>query len=267
VESLLRVIVLLASVYVVVCLAAYLLQDRLIFYPSAVWREPQGPHVQLVTRERPDATLQGWVVNADSTGPLVVYSGGNGEEVSGLVDVFVGLEATTLLINYRGYGRSEGTPSAAALIADAEAVVGTLAARYGSDRPLVLFGRSLGSGIAASVARSVPVDGVILMSPFRSLGHMAARVMPWLPARLLLRHRLDVVAALDSLPEQTLVLYSPEDRVVPADESQALLALFPKAPRVVAFAGGHNVPLTHPVVWREVEAFVRSLQGPRRGLE
>ena len=226
-ESLLRLIVVLAAAYVLLCGVVYLLQDRLIFYPSGVWREPQGAHVEPVSLERDDAVLSGWVVNADATGPIVIYFGGNAEEVSGLTELFARLRATTLLMNYRGYGRSEGTPSAAALIDDATAVIDDFARRYGADRPVVLFGRSLGSGIAAEVTRLKPVDGAILMSPFRSLGHMAERVMPWLPTRWLLRHQIDVVASLHSLPEKTLVFYSPEDRVVPAEESRALVTMFP----------------------------------------
>jgi pimeloyl-ACP methyl ester carboxylesterase len=161
-------------------------------------------------------------------------------------------------MNYRGYGTSEGKPSTSAFIDDATAVQNVLVPRYGADRPLILFGRSIGSGIAASVARSVRVDGVILMSPFRSLTHLADRLVPWLPSRWLLRHPLDIIEALDSLPEKTLVLYSPSDRIVPAAESKALLRLFPRTPRVVEFAGGHNVPLTIPEVWREIVAFVES---------
>jgi len=259
VESLLRLVVILATAYVVLCVAVYLFQDRLIFYPQAIWRDPQGSHVQEVTLERSGVVVSGWVVKPNSTGPVLIYFGGNAEELSGLVDVFRHLNATTLLINYRGYGRSEGEPSVAVLIDDARAIVDTLARRYGSDRPRVLFGRSLGSAIAASVTRWVPVDGVILMSPFRSLDHLADRVIPWLPARWLLRHRIDVVSTLDSLPAKTLVLYSPEDRIIPAEESRALLTLFPNPPQVAEFAGGHNAPLTNSEVWREVEAFVGSL--------
>ncbi|MEQ8861503.1 MAG: alpha/beta hydrolase [Pseudomonadales bacterium] len=257
-EALLRVITLLAAAYAVLCVFLYLVQDRLIFYPAGVWREPQGPHVQPVSLERENGALNGWVVNADAEGPVLVYFGGNAEELSGLVDVFAGLDSTTLLMNYRGYGRSAGKPSTSAFVEDARAVVEVLARRYASDRPLVLFGRSLGTGIAASVAQSVRVDGVILMSPFRSLTHLGERLMPWLPVRLLLRHELDVLASLDSLPDRTLVLYSPEDRIVPAAESKALLRLFPRTPRVVEFDGGHNVPLTHPEVWREVADFLGS---------
>jgi pimeloyl-ACP methyl ester carboxylesterase len=256
VESLLRLLLFLGTAYAALTLTVYLLQDRIIFYPREIWQEPHGGHVQPVSLPRADVTLHGWIVNADSEGPLLVYFGGNAEELSYLVDVFAKLNATTLLINYRGYGLSEGTPTASALIDDARAVVGDLAGRYRADRPLLLFGRSLGSGIAASVAASVPVDGIILMSPFRSLNHLADRIMPWLPTRWLLRHRIDVVAMLDSLPDKTLVLYSPQDRIVPAKETQALLGLFPNAPQIVQFGGGHNVPLTRHEIWQAVKAFV-----------
>ncbi len=257
-ESLLRLVAVLVTAYGVVVFALYLLQDRLIFYPREIWQEPRGPHVQPVSLERADATLHGWVVRPDTTGPVLTYFGGNAEEVSDLVAVFARLDATTLLMNYRGYGRSEGRPDASALIDDARAVVSELPRRYGSDRPLVLIGRSLGSGIAAAVASSIPVDGVIMMSPFRSLHHLAGRVMPWLPTRWLLRHRIDVAATLDSLPEKTLVLYSPQDQIVPAAETRALLELFPRPPAVVEFGGGHNVPLTRPEIWQAIQQFVGS---------
>lgn len=257
-DTLIRLLALLATAYLFVCLFFYLLQDRFLFYPSGVWREPQGPHVQPLAIERDEAVLSGWVVNSDAAGPLLVYYGGNAEELSGLVEVFARLDCTTLLLNYRGYGTSEGSPSIAALKADAAAVLAVMVRLYGSDRPLILFGRSLGSGIAASAAQSARVDGVILMSPFRSLAHLAGRLMPWLPARWLLRHQLSVVETLGSLPEKTLVLYSPSDRIVPAAESEALIEAFPQPPRVAVFEGGHNVPLTLPEVWREIAAFVES---------
>lgn len=255
-ETLFRLLALAAAAYIGLCAFLYLLQDRLIFYPTGVWREPHGPHVQPVALERDDAVLNGWVVNPGATGPVLVYFGGNAEELSGLVGVFEHLDCTTLLMNYRGFGASDGRPSASALIDDADAVLHELVPRLGADRPLILFGRSLGSAIAASAARSVQVDGVILMSPFRSLHHLAERLFPWLPTRWLLRHQLDVFNAVDAFPDKTLVLYSPSDRIVPAAETRALLQQFTRAPRIVEFGGGHNVPLTLPGIWREIVDFV-----------
>ncbi len=255
-DGLVRLLIVLGVAYGAVCVLAYLLQDRLVFFPRAVLTEPGGPHVAPVTFEHGGVVLRGWVVNAEADGPLLVYFGGNGEELSPLTNVFARLDATTLLVNYRGYGLSEGSPDAAALIDDGAAIVRQLARSYGADRPLLLFGRSLGSGIAASVAALEPVDGVILLSPFRSLEHMARRVLPWVPVRWLLRHRIDTAAALNALPDDVLVLYTHDDGVVPAAETLALLALFPRAPRVAVFKGGHNQPLTQEDLWAPVVAFV-----------
>jgi len=256
VNLLLKLAALLAVGYVFASIVLYLLQGQLIFYPQPPGPDPSSEAARPVSLERPEATLHGWVVNADSTGPLIIYFGGNAEEVSQLVDTFAPLPASTVLMNYRGYGRSGGRPSAAALLADAEAVVNEMRSRLGTERPLILFGRSLGSGIAAQTTRHARADGVILLSPYRSLTRLAQRYAPGMPARLLLRHRIDTTAALDTLPDRMLVFYSPTDLIIPADESRALIELLQPPPQVVTFDGGHNLPLDDAQIWPAVEAFV-----------
>lgn len=260
-DTLIRLLLMGAAIYATVGLAAYLLQERLIFYPTPVWQEPGGSDVTPVMLNRGQITLHGWVVKPDSTGPVIIYFGGNAEELSYLTTVFTRLEATTLLINYRGYGNSEGRPTAADLIDDAKALVTDLPQQFGKNRPLILIGRSLGSGIAAAAAATAEVDGLVLLSPYRSLVNLGQRAMPWLPVRWLMRHEIDVTAMLDGFPERVLVLYSPEDRVVPQEESRALVGLLSQAPKVIEFGGGHNVPLTHPGIWRAVVEFVNDVGG------
>jgi uncharacterized protein len=251
------VLVLLAG-YAVLCGAAYLLQNRLIFFPQPAWQEPGGAHVREASLERPDATLHGWVVNPDAGGPLLIYFGGNAEELSWQVDVFTRLDATTVLMNYRGFGRSESSPSVARLVGDAQAVVAHMSRRWGEERPLILFGRSIGSGIAAQAARAAPVDGVILMSPFRSLGHVGQRHLWFLPVRWLLRDDLDATEALDALPERVLVLHGTRDDIVPREETLAFVRMLEPPPRVVEYQGGHNEPLTHTGIWPAIRGLVET---------
>lgn len=255
-ESLTRLAVLLLAGYVAVCALLYLLQDRLIFLPGPLTQRPAGPHVQPATVQRDGVILRGWIVNPESSGPLVIYFGGNAEELSPLVDVFARLDATTALINYRGYGESEGSPSAAHLIADARAVVDAMVRRWDGDRELILFGRSIGSGVAAQAARAADVDGLILMSPYRSLAHLAKRQVPWLPVRWLLRHRIDTTAAIGTLPPRILVLLGKRDPIIPTEESRALVDQLSPPPEVVEFQAGHNVPLTSPQIWPHIVGFV-----------
>ncbi len=248
-----------ATLYGGLLVLLYLLQERLIFFPLSLQQEPQGPHQRPVTVQRDAATLRGWVVNEHSSGPLLIYFGGNAEEVSGLVDTFSGLDAATVLINYRGYGGSDGKPRAADLIDDAAAIVRTMGRTIGEDRPLIVFGRSLGSGIAALATRVGGVDGLILLSPYRSIGHVAKRRFPIFPVRRLLRHDIDATLAIDGLPQRVLVLYARQDSVVPTKESLALVKMLKTRPQIVEFDGPHGIAIETPALWNAVKAFVGDL--------
>lgn len=232
----------------------------MLFFPRPLEREPAGLHVESASVERGGVTLRGWIVNGRSDGPLLFYFGGNAEEVSELADDFARLDAVTVLMNYRGYGTSGGKPTAAALIDDAAFMVAVMRERLGADRKAVLFGRSLGTGIAALTARRGDVDGIVLMSPYRSIEQIARRRYPFAPVGWMLRQDIDATLALDALPERILVLYARRDRVVPSAESRAFLAALPVSPEIVEFIGPHNIALDTPELWRAIEAFVRRVQ-------
>ena len=251
-----RLGVILLLGYLAVVLLLFLLQERLLFFPRPVFAEPAAPDAVAATVRRPDAILRGWVTNPDAAGPLLIYFGGNAEELSGAVPTFARLNAVAALINYRGYGASDGSPAAADLIADAAAVVEAMQRRYGAGRPTILFGRSLGSGIAALAAQAPGVDGVILISPYRSIERIAQARYPFIPVRWLLRHNIDAAPAAPRLPARALIMYANEDRVVPTAESQAFAALLPKTARVAAFDGPHGAALETPLLWREIQAFL-----------
>ncbi|MCY4343163.1 MAG: alpha/beta fold hydrolase [Gammaproteobacteria bacterium] len=255
-DTWLRLAAVALAAYVGVCLLLYLLQERMIFFPQSLASQPSGSHVERASLQRGDVTLRGWVVNGRSEGPVLFYFGGNAEEVSGLVDVFAHLDAVTVLMNYRGFGESGGSPSAAHLIDDAAAAVSGLRHRFGADRPVVLFGRSLGSGIAALAAGTEGVDGLILLSPYRSIERIAKSRFPFAPVGWLLRHNIDATSAIGALPARILALHATADSVVPTDESKAFIGELKSDPQVVTFDGPHNIPLETPELWRAIEGFV-----------
>ena len=159
-------------------LALYLLQDSLIFHPRPLQEQQRVSIAQRFTHaasrfiEAPDGVrLHAWHLEG---APLVMYFGGNAEEVSWMLDRAAAQAPGTgwLLIDYRGYGASGGAPSQSALVADAlrwhDYARQTLRARE-----IFVFGRSLGSGVAVQVAAARPVSGVILVSPFDSLTEVA----------------------------------------------------------------------------------------------
>ena len=256
-KGLLQVLVVAAAAYTGICVVLFLAQHRLIFYPRPVDVEPVGPHVAPVAVPRGEITLRGWIVNEASAGPLLVYFGGNAEDVSGRVEDFAHLDATTVLMCYRGYGGSDGTPTAADLVTDARAVVEAMRNRFGQGRETILFGRSLGSGIAALAAAATAVDGLILLSPYVSLKRVAQDRFPVFPVRWILRHDIDASRSVDGLPRDVLVLYARHDNVIPTAESRAFVDLLPAPPQVVEFAGSHNAPLSTPEIRAAIEGFLK----------
>ena len=211
----------LSLAYLAACALLWAAQERLLFYPRALAHQPSHPAAVPVEIDRSDAVLRGWIVNGEQTGPLIVYFGGNAEEVSGNIDYFANRRATTVLFNYRGYGDSTGKPSERDLVEDAVAVSEWTKARY-PGRPLVLFGSSLGTGVAALASARVEPDAAILVSPYRSIARIAQKHFRLFPVRWMLRHPFRAETVVASMPP-TLVIASSKDGVIPYEESRAMV--------------------------------------------
>ncbi len=180
---------------------------------------------------------------------LVLGFGGNawnGDSVATLLhDLYP--EAHVVVFHYRGYPPSEGRPSAAALTADAPQILDFARGRVQPART-VAVGFSIGSGVAAALAAARPLDGLILVTPFDSLGEVAAGHYRWLPVRLLFRHRLEPARDLAGAAVPVAIISGERDTLIPPARTDALRAALahPVFDRTIAGAG-HNDIYQHPV--------------------
>ena len=245
----------------------YFLQERLIFFPQPVAQDPLQANpgaaieeVSLVTADQ--VRLRGWLVKATPTpAPLLLYFGGNAEEVSWLAstaDRYAGW--SLLLFNYRGYGRSEGKPGETELFADALQIHDYAAKRAQGGRVAVM-GRSLGSGVAVYLAAQRPVAGVILVSPYDSIESVAQGVYPFLPISLMLKHRFDSLSRAPGIKAPLLCLVASGDRVIPRPHSERLYAAWggPRQWREIRPAD-HDSLAGEPEYWRAIAAFLDGLR-------
>jgi len=173
----------------------------------------------------------------------VLYLHGNGASLRWRLDRFRALTAdgTGLVgLSYRGYGGSSGTPTEAGLIKDAEAAYAFTAARYAPAR-IVLWGESLGSGVAVALAAEKPVGHVVLQSPFTSAAEVGAQRYWFAPVRLLMKDQFRSDLRIGKVTAPVLVLHGDRDTVVPFALGERLYGLIKAPKRFVGFPGaGHN---------------------------
>jgi pimeloyl-ACP methyl ester carboxylesterase len=245
--------------------AAYLAQDRLLFLPHLAAAPPGGTlpprPVEEIAFATPDGPhVRGWFAPARDGGlaPLIVYYGGNAEDVTGQAFEPWPGDWALALVNYRGYGASEGRPSERALYADAEVVLDALGRAPGVDPArIVLAGRSLGTGVATHVAARRPVRGVILISPYDSMVALARHHYPFLPVRWLLRHRFDSLARAPGIGAPLLVIVGARDAVVPPERSRRLHDAWGGPRRWVEIPGvDHNDLGRQRAFWEAIRAFL-----------
>lgn len=154
--------------------------------------------------------------------------------------------ADIVAFHYRGYRPSEGTAGAEALQRDAPVVHDFARERLRPDR-VVAIGFSVGTGVAASLAAQRPLDGAILVTPFDSLTELAAGHYPWLPVRLLLRHRMEPARDLAGASLPVALVAAGSDTIVPPARTEALAAAIPNLAYRRTIAGaGHNDLYRHP---------------------
>jgi fermentation-respiration switch protein FrsA (DUF1100 family) len=264
-----RRLAVLALVTYVVWLGACATLETKLVYP----RDQTGPatrdslippDVEQVWIDSDDGEkVEAWFVASKSVRPMpaVVFFHGNAELIDHnypMAEEYRLRGLSTLLVEYRGYGRSGGTPSQKAIVADSIKFVDWLKQKEGVDPARIfIHGRSLGTGVAAQVAAARPPVALILESPFTSIASFASRM--GVPG-FLVRNPYRTDKVLPGLACPILILHSRGDEIIPFSHGEKLKALVPSA-TLVELKGGHNDPLAEQeAYWSSIETLLKPLQ-------
>ncbi|WP_408956273.1 alpha/beta hydrolase [Natroniella sp. ANB-PHB2] len=270
VRSFKELLIIVLVIYGILLAAFYLFQDHLLFRKSSLTEErlqeiedkyPQAEEVELEMAD--GVKLHGWLVRATehNKAPLLIYFDGNAEEVSGVIEEERFEGYSLLLVNYRGYGLSEGKPDEDKIFSDALYLYDHFTALGSIDSDKVLtMGRSLGTGVAVHLAANRDVRGVILVSPYDSIENLAQDIFPFLPMNLVLKHKFDSLSKAPNLKVPVLILTAEDDRIVPVDYSKSLYDKWAGEKEFNVIANrGHNDLHRSKEFWRYISQFIEKV--------
>lgn len=234
--------------YLLVILLIFTNQSRLIYFPQQhISDTPSAIGLDYTPVNIPTAdgeTLYGWWVPAPDAKGTVLFFHGNAGNISHRINylkMFERLGYNTLLFDYRGYGQSSGAPSESGTYLDAQAAWHYLTETQGiAAEQIVLFGESLGGAVAAWLAAREKPGLLVIASTFTSVPDMAAEIYPFLPVRWLARFHYNTLESLKSVSCPVFIAHSPDDDIVPFEQSQRLLEAAPEPKQFLFLQGGHN---------------------------
>ncbi len=242
------IVVIGLALYVGLAALLFIFQNHLLYFPTgAILMTPRarGLAYETVRFEAADGVkLSGWFIPAEQARGVVLFFHGNAGNISHRLDsiaLFHRLGLSTFIIDYRGYGQSEGKPSEPGTYLDAEAAWRYLVEeRQLSPTEIILFGRSLGGAVAVWLAQTHPPGALILESTFTSVPDMAAQLYPFLPVRLLARLDYNSLERIASINSPILIVHSPADEIIPYRHGQQLFAAAQEPKEFLEIKGSHN---------------------------
>jgi len=247
----------LALAYAGIVALLYVFQSRLVYFPQVGRDIAQTPralglaHEDVILTTEDGERLQAWWLppSAGRTrGTAVLFPGnaGNRSHRIEYMQMFDRLGYSMLLLDYRGYGGSTGTPSEAGTYRDATAAWRWLVEHQGVPaRRIVVAGESLGGAVACWLAARHQPGALVLASTFTSVPDLGASIYPLLPVRWISRFRYDNLECLRQVKSPVLVAHSPHDEIVPYRHGEALFEAATASKSMLQLSGSHNSGFIH----------------------
>lgn len=240
--------------YILIALYLYINQRSMLYFPH---QGPSDLHDATFEIESEGHTLKGWVVNPGRQ-KAIIYFGGNSERIEANITEFQKLLPlyTLYLLNYRGFGESDGKPTEEGLYRDALAIYDQLKPEHPH---ISVIGRSLGSGVATWLAASREVEKLILVTPFDSAQEVAQKAYPYFPMSLLLKDKHDSWSRAHQINSRILMIIASDDTVISREHSNRLAQQFkPQQLEVVVIDDAtHNTISTHPEFFDSMRTFMQ----------
>lgn len=254
----LKQLLLLTIILILVLASIPDVQRHFIYFPNKNTPERQqfsAADMQDITLQTQDGiTLHAWYKPPTAHHPILLYLHGNGGHRGhrmGLVRPLLTAGFGVLLLDYRGYGGNPGKPTEQGLYADGRAAMRFLQKQ---SRPVVIYGESLGTGVATQLATEFPLCALVLQSPYTSLTAAGRALHPWLP--VFLKDRYDSLQKITTIHVPLLILSGNLDDLVPHEQSVTLFNTANQPKEMISFPDKGHHDLWDAAFVQQVAAFI-----------
>jgi uncharacterized protein len=238
--------VIIISAYVIICLIAYKIQERIIFKPEKLSADFEFkyeiPFEELFYDIEPGVKINALHFKVENPKGIVLYFHGNTRSIKGWAKYaydFSCNDFDVIMVDYRGFGKSTGKRSEKSLKSDSQHIYQEICKKFPESK-IIIYGRSMGSGFAAKLASTNNPKMLILDAPYYSFSQLTSRYLPFLPITFILRFtiRTDIYIRYVRCP--IYIIHGTRDRLIPFKSSVRLAKLAPLNTRLIPIHGGHH---------------------------
>lgn len=254
----------LLALYIGIILLMYGLQRVMLYHPSRQIEAPASYGLSGFSEETATAAdgtkLQLWYRKAKAGMPTVAYFHGNAYHVGGRAAIYDALAARgfgVLALSYRGYGKSDGSPTEDGLYMDARAALAWLAEKQIPTAHTLLFGESLGTGVAVQMATEYPIGMLILEAPYTAVEDRASELYRFIPVRLMIKDKFRSIDKIGRIKAPLLLFHGELDGIIPVHHGRALLAAAPEPKQAYFFPLVHHNDFDSALISEHVLGFAR----------
>lgn len=267
-----RLVIIAILTYVGVCVLVSLFQRRLVYFPSRSYdgtpRDVGLEYEELTLTTSDGVSIGAWYVPSPKAKGSAIFCHGNAGNISHRlewINLLHDLGLNVLIFDYRGFGRSEGRPSEKGTYEDAETAWRHLVDTRGeSPDRIILFGRSLGGGVAIELARRHPPAALVVESTFTNLVDVGQLHFRFIPVRFLLIYRYDSIAKVPHIKCPKLFFHGSTDGLIPISLGRKLFEAAAEPKQFIETPGGHNeAGFTYsPEYTAQLAAFIDNVLSP-----
>jgi fermentation-respiration switch protein FrsA (DUF1100 family) len=264
----LRLLVWPIGCYLAIIILLLVFENQLVFFPTPASTHWQAPPTDLTTEDvwlqTSDGRMHAWWLPKPGAKNALIYFHGNAGNLSHRTTLAAGLmraaEASVLIVDYPGYGKSEGKPTEAGCYAVADAAYDwvTESEKIPPER-IILFGKSLGGGVATDLASRRPHRALVLAKTFTSVPDMAQQLYPWLPGRWLCRNRFDNLAKIRSCSAPIFVAHGDCDGTIHFSQGERLFDAAGEPKRFLLMPGCNHNDAFPPEFFSSLTDFLKQI--------